>query len=82
MHIETNFLFVNFFHRPKLIPPEKERPTVLKFPSHSDLSGVALQLDEVEFFYNKDRTIFKNVNLSASYECRICIVSYLLADED
>ena len=65
----------NFFFRPKLTPVEKERPTVIKFPSHSDLSGVALRLDEVSFHYNKGTTIFQNVDISACYDSRICIVS-------
>ena len=72
---EEQFWSVWIYFRPKLTPVEKERPTVIKFPSHSDLSGVALRLDEVNFHYSKEKTIFKNVDISACYDSRICIVS-------
>lgn len=60
---------------PDLKPIEKEQEVVLKFPEVERLSPPILQIDEVSFRYTKDRTIFSNVNLGATLESRICIVS-------
>lgn len=64
--------------RPELKPIEKEVPVVLKFPDTEPLSPPILQLNEVSFQYTKDRVIFSLVNLGATLESRICIVSTVL----
>lgn len=38
------------------------------------MNGTILRLDEVSFYYTKDKYIFKNVDISASMDSRICIV--------
>lgn len=63
--------------RPELKPVEKEVDVVLKFPVVEPLSPPILQLSEVGFAYNSARTIFNIVNLNATLESRICIVSIL-----
>lgn len=50
-----------------------------RFPDAEKLSPPILQLDEVTFYYNKDKPIFNNVNLSTSMDSRICIVSHTLS---
>lgn len=65
------------FCRPELKPIEKEQEVVLKFPDTERLSPPILQLDEVTFRYTPERIIFSNVNLGATLESRICIVSIL-----
>ena len=68
-------LFVSF-SRPELKPVEKETEVVLRFPEVEKLSPPILMLSDVSFKYDKDaRTIFSNVDLSATMESRICIVS-------
>ncbi|XP_076811780.1 ATP-binding cassette sub-family F member 3-like [Clavelina lepadiformis] len=60
---------------PKLIPIEKEQPCVVKFPdSAANLSGTALQLDEVYFSYAADKLVFNGAEISAGFDSRICIV--------
>lgn len=60
---------------PELKPIEKESEVVLRFPDVEKLSGPILTLSEVEFGYDKTRgPVFKNVDLSATMESRICIV--------
>ena len=54
---------------------EKEAEVTLRFQDVEPIAPPAVQLDEVSFSYNPDRTILRNVNLSASSESRICIVS-------
>ena len=66
---------VYFFLRPELKPVEKEIDVVLRFPETEPLSPPILQLNEVGFYYAKDKVIFTNVNLGATFESRICIVS-------
>jgi len=67
-------LFVK--RRPKITPVEKEAPAVIRFPSQqAKLAGTVLRLDEVEFCYVPGEIIFKNVNISAGLDSRICIVS-------
>lgn len=61
--------------RPELKPVEKEVGVTLKFPDIEPLSPPILQIDEVMFRYTVERTIFSNVNLGATLESRICIVS-------
>lgn len=61
--------------RPELKPIEKEVDVVLKFPEVESLSPPILQLNEVSFSYVQGRPILANVNLGATLESRICIVS-------
>lgn len=75
---------INFVHndgdyftfRPELKPVEKETEVILKFPETDALSPPILQLNEVSFHYTPETVIFSNVNLSATLDSRICIVSY------
>jgi hypothetical protein len=71
MHISVSHLF----HRPELKAIEKEVEVVLKFPEAEALSPPILQINEVSFCYSPDKMIFSNVNLGATLESRICIVS-------
>lgn len=59
---------------PELKPVEKEKEVVLKFPEVDHLNGSILRLDEVDYYYTKERPIFKKVDISASMDSRICIV--------
>ncbi|XP_068440803.1 ATP-binding cassette sub-family F member 3 [Clinocottus analis] len=60
---------------PELKPLEKETEVTLRFPDNFEkLSPPILQLDEVEFYYSKDRPLFSGLNVSADLESRICIV--------
>lgn len=59
---------------PELVPVEKETDVTLKFPEVEKLSPPILMLSNVEFGYDKKRTIFSQVDLSATMESRICIV--------
>merc|ERR1712168_190317 len=59
---------------PELNPVEKETEAVLKFPDCDSLSPPILMLDELCFYYKKEKPIFKNVNISAQMDSRICIV--------
>ncbi|KAJ8271150.1 hypothetical protein GJAV_G00123320 [Gymnothorax javanicus] len=60
---------------PELKPIEKESEVTLKFPDNFEkLSPPVLQLDEVEFCYNREQPLFKGLCLSADLESRICIV--------
>jgi len=62
--------------RPVLHPVERETEVTLRFPEVEKLSPPILMLSGVEFKYAKTgRTIFSNVDLSATMESRICIVS-------
>lgn len=54
---------------------EKEVDVVLKFPEVEVLSPPILQLDEVLFSYVEGKPILTNINLGATLESRICIVS-------
>lgn len=67
-------------HSPELKPVEKEIEVVLRFPETEPLSPPILQLNEVGFYYSKDKIIFANVNLGATLESRICIVSNTYSD--
>ena len=62
------------FFRPELVPVEKEKIVKFKFPECDHLSGSILQLDEVDFYYAKDKYIFRGVNISATMDSRICVV--------
>ena len=46
----------------------------LKFPEVEYMNGTILRLDEVDFYFNKEKYIFKKVDISACMESRICIV--------
>ncbi len=60
---------------PKLEPVIVEGTVTLKFPEVDKLQPPILVLSEVAFKYEgTDRTIFRNVDLSATMESRICIV--------
>jgi ATP-binding cassette subfamily F protein 3 len=48
--------------------------TKLRFPEVDKLNGTILRLDEVDFYFTKDKYIFKNVDISAAMDSRICIV--------
>ena len=54
---------------------EKETDVVLKFPEVEKLSPPILMLSDVSYSYDNNRTIFSKVDLSATMESRICIVS-------
>jgi len=59
---------------PELVPVEKETEVVLKWPEPDSISPPVLQLDEVTFYYSKDKPIFLNVDLSANMDSKIGIV--------
>lgn len=59
---------------PELKPIEKEKEVHFKFPDVDKMNGTILRLDEVDYYYSKDRYIFKNVDISATIDSRICIV--------
>ncbi|CAL1571233.1 unnamed protein product [Knipowitschia caucasica] len=60
---------------PELKPLEKEIEVLLRFPDHFEkLSPPILQLDEVEFYYNKDQRLFTGLSLCADLDSRICMV--------
>lgn len=65
----------HFIYRPELKAVEKEVEVVIKFPEVDPLNPPVLTLNEIAFKYNKDKVIFHCVNLNASLESRICIVS-------
>lgn len=45
-----------------------------KFPEVDHMNGTILRLDEVDFYFSKDKFIFKKVDISACMDSRICIV--------
>ncbi|RNA26016.1 ATP-binding cassette sub-family F member 3 [Brachionus plicatilis] len=59
---------------PELKPIEKEKEVHFKFPDVEWMNGTILRLDEVDFYYSTERYIFKNVDISATMDSRICIV--------
>ncbi|XP_043926120.1 ATP-binding cassette sub-family F member 3 [Protopterus annectens] len=60
---------------PELKPVDKDTEVILKFPDNFEkLSPPVLQLDEVDFYYSPDKIVFKNLNVSADLESRICVV--------
>ncbi|XP_038061203.1 ATP-binding cassette sub-family F member 3-like [Patiria miniata] len=60
---------------PVLKPVEKESDVILRFPAEFEkLSPPILQLDEVAFYYSKDKPIFKKIDISANMESRTCMV--------
>lgn len=67
--------YINKIFRPELKPIVKESEVVLKLPETEPLSPPILQLNEVMFRYNAERVIFSDVNLGATMDSRICIVS-------
>lgn len=68
------FIFL-FYFRPELKPIEKEIEVVLRFPETEGLSPPILQLNEVTFAYPGCKNVLENINLGATLESRICIVS-------
>jgi hypothetical protein len=71
-------MHVILVNSPELKATEREVEVVLKFPEAETLSPPILQINEVSFGYSSDRMIFSNVNLGATLESRICIVSSYL----
>uniref|UniRef100_A0A8W8JPN2 ABC transporter domain-containing protein n=1 Tax=Magallana gigas TaxID=29159 RepID=A0A8W8JPN2_MAGGI len=59
---------------PELKPIEKESKVTLKFTDCEHLQHTVLQLDEMDFYYSKDKPIFKDLNLNTQSDSRICIV--------
>ncbi|KAM7355059.1 ATP-binding cassette sub-family F member 3 [Cochliomyia hominivorax] len=61
---------------PELKPVEKEVEVKLKFPDVEPLNPPVLAISDIEFKYNPNDPlpVFKNVNLSATSDSRICIV--------
>ncbi|XP_048750945.1 ATP-binding cassette sub-family F member 3-like [Ostrea edulis] len=59
---------------PELKPIEKESKVTLKFTDCEYLQQNVLQLDELDFYYTKEKPIFKNINLNTQSDSRICIV--------
>lgn len=59
---------------PELKPVEKESDVVLKFPECDKLSPPILQLDDVVFYYSKEKILFNKVCVNANMDSRICIV--------
>ncbi|XP_075160357.1 ATP-binding cassette sub-family F member 3 [Haematobia irritans] len=61
---------------PELKPVEKEIEVKLKFPDVEPLNPPVLAISDIEFRYNPNDPlpVFKNVNLSATSDSRICIV--------
>lgn len=59
---------------PPLVPLEKEAEVILKWPEPDAISPPVLQIDEVTFYYDKDKPIFQNVDLSANMDSKIGIV--------
>ncbi len=57
-----------------MVPIEKEKEVKFKFPECDHLSGSILQLDEVDFYYTKDKYIFRGVDIAATMDSRICVV--------
>lgn len=65
-----------YYFRPELKPIEKEIEVVLRFPETEGLSPPILQLNEISFAYpGCNYNVLQNVNLGATLESRICIVS-------
>lgn len=71
-------MILNDRFSPELKPIVKETEVVLKLPDTEPLSPPILQLNEVLFRYNAERVIFSDVNLGATMDSRICIVSITL----
>ncbi|XP_030751245.1 ATP-binding cassette sub-family F member 3 [Sitophilus oryzae] len=59
---------------PELKPIVKEPEVVLRLPETEPLSPPILQLNEVTFYYSKNKIIFSDVNIGATMDSRICIV--------
>jgi len=59
---------------PPLVPVEKDLEVVLKWPEPEAISPPVLQIDEVSFYYSKDKPIFLDVDLSANMDSKIGIV--------
>ncbi|KAK3705518.1 hypothetical protein RRG08_041392 [Elysia crispata] len=59
---------------PELKPVEKESDVVLRFPECEKLSPPILQLDDLVFYYSKEKILFNKVCVNANMDSRICIV--------
>lgn len=47
-----------------------------RFTDCEHLQHTVLQLDEMDFYYSKDKPIFKDLNLNTQSDSRICIVCH------
>lgn len=71
-------MYIIIYHfRPELKPIEKEVEVFLRFPETEGLSPPILQLNEISFAYPGCNNVLHNVNLGATLESRICIVSLM-----
>ncbi|BFZ23443.1 hypothetical protein BsWGS_26482 [Bradybaena similaris] len=59
---------------PKMEPLEKDVEVVLRFSECEKLSPPILQLDDVTFYYSKEKVLFNKVCVNANMDSRICIV--------
>lgn len=74
--VESTKYLLMYCFRPELKPIEKEVEVVLRFPETEGLSPPILQLNEISFAYpGCNYNVLQNVNLGATLESRICIVS-------
>lgn len=67
--------FIIYCFRPELKPIEKEVEVVLRFPETEGLSPPILQLNDISFAYPNCDNVLQHINLGATLESRICIVS-------
>ncbi|KAL9544550.1 hypothetical protein MBANPS3_007567 [Mucor bainieri] len=59
---------------PVLEPPEDEKLITFQFPNPEALSPPILQMDEVTFGYNAEKTIIRHVNIDLRMDSRIAVV--------
>ncbi|KAI8382332.1 P-loop containing nucleoside triphosphate hydrolase protein [Blakeslea trispora] len=59
---------------PALEPPEEEKLVTFQFPDPEALSPPILQMSEVTFGYNAEKTIIRNINIDLRMDSRIAIV--------
>lgn len=69
------FIYIKIGFRPELKPIEKEVEVVLRFPEVDPLSPPILQLKEVSFGYSPEKMVLQNIEVGATLDSRICIVS-------
>ncbi|KAI8644847.1 P-loop containing nucleoside triphosphate hydrolase protein [Parasitella parasitica] len=59
---------------PVLEPPEDEKLITFQFPNPDQISPPILQMDEVTFGYNAEKTIIRHVNIDLRMDSRIAVV--------
>lgn len=59
---------------PELEPPEEEDSESFRFPEPEKLAPPLLQLDEVTFGYNPEKTILRGVNIDVGLDSRIAVI--------